>query len=495
MKINRALPLIILFIAHQVSSAAQETNLDSLLQVAVQANDPNRVSELIAAGANPDMKFSSSLQATPLMYASGFQDGKILDLLISSGASLDEVDTNGDPAINWATYYGYVQNMRKLIDAGANLQIKSKHGDALDVAFRLWHTDSVINVFRGSVLDQETAASTRQLMDLIREKKYAKVESIIGKGTDPNVADGLGMSAPHHGVRSGDLKMVNLLLDLGANPNALNKVGQSPLTIAARSGNSDIVKALLNNGADVNRAGEKYRLTALIGAAVGGHTEIIKQLVDDGALINQKDIINQSTALHWSIFYQNNETAKLLIELGASYSTKCLEDQYTAYTLTIASNNKELKNYIESHRSKDNELIDSWKMDEIHYIYEDTTYKVDVHQGSLLIDEKRYSIMYNPSWAPRVPFKNLSKPTDSEILAGFKSIVFNTGPYELTDDNVMLALPDIAKVPGFEGGKQYYKYRIDGDKLYFRMYDETYPNGEKPEWFGKVEVQFILSSE
>ena len=102
--------------------------------------------------------------------------------------------------------------------------------------------------------------------------------------------------------------------------------------------------------------------------------------------------------------------------------------------------------------------------------------------------------MYNPSWKARVPFKNLSKPTDNEILAGFRSIVFNSGPYEIIDD-VMLAIPDIAKVPGFEGGKQYYRFKMDGDLMTFRMYDETYPNGEKPEWFGKVEVEFIFSRE
>ncbi|WP_420317098.1 hypothetical protein [Ekhidna sp.] len=103
--------------------------------------------------------------------------------------------------------------------------------------------------------------------------------------------------------------------------------------------------------------------------------------------------------------------------------------------------------------------------------------------------------MYNPSPRPRTPFVSLSKPSDEETMAGFRSIVFNTGPYELMEDDIMLALPDLAKVPGFEGGKQFYRYRVEDDKLYFRMYDETYPNGDKPEWFGKVEVQFILTKE
>ena len=48
---------------------------------------------------------------------------------------------------------------------------------------------------------------------------------------------------------------------------------------------------------------------------------------------------------------------------------------------------------------------------------------------------------------------------------------------------------------GFEGGKQFYHFKKQDEKLTFRMYDETYPNGDKPEWFGKLEVEFIFAKE
>ncbi|WP_350205112.1 ankyrin repeat domain-containing protein [Ekhidna sp.] len=493
MKINKVILLITLCVTSQMLKG-QESDLDSLLQVAVQANDPKKVEELLASGADPNMKFSSGLKPTPLMYASSFADGEILDMLLKLDVSLDEVDTNGDPAINWATYYGYVNNMEKLIKAGTDIQLESKHGDALDVAFRLWHADSVIDVFRGTILDKKMSSSKEQLIKSIRSKKYSKVESLVKKGIDPDLKDGLGMSVLHHAVRANDVKMVTLLLDQGADPNVFNRVGQTPMTIAARFGYADIVGLLIEKGANVNAAGQQYQLTPLIGAAVGGDTGIIQRLVNAGAKIDHKDVINECTALHWSIFYNNNEVAKKLIDWGASYTLKCLDNSYSAYTLAIAYKNDELKSYIEAKRSVDNPLIGSWKLQTINYIYPDTTYTIDAHQGSLLIGQSRYSIMYNPSWKARVPFKNLSKPTDNEILAGFRSIVFNSGLYEIIDD-VMLAIPDIAKVPGFEGGKQYYRFKMDGDLMTFRMYDETYPSGEKPEWYGKVEVQFVLTRE
>ncbi|MEQ8907293.1 ankyrin repeat domain-containing protein [Ekhidna sp.] len=475
-------------------SASNEARLDSLLQIAIQSNDAQKVKQLLAEGADPNMKFSSDLKPTPLMYASAFADGKILDMLMEKGVSLDEIDINGDPAINWATYYGHVGNMLKLIRAGANIQLKSKHGDALDVAFRLWHADSVIDVFRGTALDGETSIEVEQLVNAIRKGDHTKVKALIKMGINPDSKDGLGMPLLHHATRRNDSGMVLLLLENGANTDIFNRVGQTPLTIAARFGYLDIAELLIENGAEVNATGEKYQLTPLIGASVGGNVSLMNRLIESGATIDHKDVVNQCTALHWSIFYNNNEVAKILINSGASYTLKCLDNSYSAYTLSLGYKNDELKSYIEQKRLTDNPLIGSWSLKTINYIYADTTYKVDAHQGSLLVGESRYSIMYNPSWKARVPFENLSKPTDDEILAGFRSIVFNSGPYEIVDD-VMLAIPDIAKVPGFEGGKQYYRYKIEGDGMSFRMYDETYPSGEKPEWFGKVEVEFIFNKE
>lgn len=142
-----------------------------------------------------------------------------------------------------------------------------------------------------------------------------------------------------------------------------------------------------------------------------------------------------------------------------------------------------------------NPLEGSWKMQEIHYIYADTTYiGKPITYGTILFAPKRYSLLYNPWTTERKAFDTLSKPTDQEIKAAFQSIVFNSGSYEYTDSTV-ITTADMAKVPGFEGGKQFYRYSIENDQLDIMMYDETYPNGEKPEWFGKLKVLFKMKKE
>lgn len=139
-----------------------------------------------------------------------------------------------------------------------------------------------------------------------------------------------------------------------------------------------------------------------------------------------------------------------------------------------------------------NPLLGSWQVKSIHWITPDTTYSINEAQpGLLMINPSRYSIMWTPTQAPRTPFENLSNPTDEELKTGFRSIVFNAGTYVYTD-STLTTTAEIAKVPGFEGGTQYYRYNLSGNQLEITMFDETYPDGKKPDWFGKVESKFVL---
>lgn len=139
-----------------------------------------------------------------------------------------------------------------------------------------------------------------------------------------------------------------------------------------------------------------------------------------------------------------------------------------------------------------NPLLGAWTVKEIHWRAKDKTYDIDqANAGLLLVTPTRYAIMWSPKASPREPFAKLSAPTDAEIKAGFQSIVFNGGTYRYEQD-VFITTAEVAKVPGFEGGQQFYRYELDGDQLTLTMFDETYPDGEKPEWFGRYVTEFVL---
>lgn len=143
-------------------------------------------------------------------------------------------------------------------------------------------------------------------------------------------------------------------------------------------------------------------------------------------------------------------------------------------------------------QTPNNPLLGSWTMQKVTWTSKDESHPIDNAQaGIFLFTPNSYSIQWTPSPKARTPFALLSKPTDKEKIAGFTSVVFNAGSYEYTDKTVT-ATATIAKVPGFEGGKQFYTYSINEDTLTITMFDETYPDGTKPEWSGEWKTEFVL---
>jgi len=158
-------------------------------------------------------------------------------------------------------------------------------------------------------------------------------------------------------------------------------------------------------------------------------------------------------------------------------------------TILIANCNKKSPKRVVNH----NPLLGSWKMKEVYFKTKDTVYSIKkAEPGVFFFTDSSYAIMWTPIDKPREPFKILAKPTDEETIAGFRSVVFNAGSYTFTDSTVT-STAFIAKVPGFEGGKQFYRYAIKGKQLSITMYDETYPDGKKPEWLGRYVTEFVLN--
>ncbi|MFY7671067.1 ankyrin repeat domain-containing protein [Tenacibaculum sp. MEBiC06402] len=503
MKITKHLKLIVLLLfLHKIGKAQEAHNtfdekgrtplINAILQKNVLA-----VKTLIDKGSNVNLKEKNGLQGTPLMYATSTGSVLLCELLIKKNAKINAVDINNDHALNWATYYGNVSIMDYLISKGADINLKSKHGNAIDVAYRLWHHDSVANVFRNYINTESLNQKQLKMIDAFEKRDLRKIKKLLENGVSPNLKDILGVPILQRAIQENQYELTQILLNKGANVNILNRVGQTPLAWAARFGNIEMVKLLLDAGANPNITDTKYQLTPLIAAAYANRTKIGELLIQNGAKVNHKEIINNAAALHWALTKNNEDFVKMLIENGADYKEKALEgSKYSAYDLATTYKNTELVKLFDKHNQIQKQLKGSWKVHKIKYHYPDTTYVVDqVKYGRFIFNEKNYAVMYNPMMNSRTPFKDLSKPTDLEIKKAFQSIVFNSGSYSLKK-NIVHAIPDIAKVPGFENGHQYYKLEIrNSENISLTMFDETYPDGKKPEWYGKIKIQFLLKKE
>lgn len=465
------------------------------LITAVNADQPEMVAMLLTKGGDPNLTEKEGLEGTPLMYASAKNDITIPAMLVKAGADVNRLDVNLDPAINWATYYGNVATMQWLIDQGADLSLESKHGTAVDVGLRLWHADSVMEVFRHTTINQPLTKVEKKLFAAVQAGDTKAASRWLINAAAANARDGLGTPLLQLAAQKDDVEMVRLLLAKGADPDQMNRVGMVPLAFAARFGHTACVELLLEAGADTNMTGERYQLTALMGAAVNGDVGIAQKLRAAGAGFDIIDQVNKGPALMWALFYQHEDLAIWMLENGADHQEQVLDGAYNIQSLAEAVGAERVAAWVKRKRATENPILGSWQVKEIHYIRADTTIKVNpVHQGRISFSEGHYHLLYNPWINARVPFENLSQPTKDEMTMAFQTLVFNSGSYVYTDSTVTTT-SDIARVPGFEGGVQYYHYTLEGDMLELTMFDETYPDGGKPDWYQKLKVMFKLVRE
>jgi len=139
------------------------------------------------------------------------------------------------------------------------------------------------------------------------------IEYLLQAGADPNL-----MSTPdfskstslHHATQESLNPLLHLLVRYGANVNTQDDQGWTPLMIAADRGNAEAVTTLLTAKADPNLT-NKQGATALMIAEAHGNTETAKLLADAGAartknlpkspgLFHNYDGLMQNVTVDWT---------------------------------------------------------------------------------------------------------------------------------------------------------------------------------------------------
>jgi ankyrin repeat protein len=137
-------------------------------------------------------------------------------------------------------------------------------------------------------------------MHCARTGAATSVEALLGKGADPNAAEGRkAQTALMWAAAFGHGGAVRALLEAGADVSARSVGGFTPLLFAARSGNVATALALLEGGADPDESTPEHG-NALVVAAAGGHEDLGLFLLGRGAspaAANENGI----TALHHAV--------------------------------------------------------------------------------------------------------------------------------------------------------------------------------------------------
>jgi ankyrin repeat protein len=115
------------------------------------------------------------------------------------------------------------------------------------------------------------------------------------------------------------LSDVALCLITVANPNAMSQSSQGEflIHIAAGTGNVPMLECLIQRGAKIHATTQRL-LTPLHYAARMGHVEAVNYLIMQGATINAVDNL-MWTPLHYAAYHGQAGVVELLLKSGASY--------------------------------------------------------------------------------------------------------------------------------------------------------------------------------
>ncbi|MDD9901902.1 MAG: ankyrin repeat domain-containing protein [Alphaproteobacteria bacterium] len=159
--------------------------------------DIERCRQLIDAGADVNARDEGDRNQPLLMVAIRLYQKEVAGMLLERGASPNDGDDRGDTPLRYASCFrGDYDLALKLIDAGADVNVKNKHG--------------------------RTA-----LMEAVEHNQVNFVEKLLLKGADVNACDTIGVTSLMYAAAAGYLEITRFLLEKGADVEAVSKVGST----------------------------------------------------------------------------------------------------------------------------------------------------------------------------------------------------------------------------------------------------------------------------
>ncbi|KAL8513498.1 hypothetical protein ACS0TY_012821 [Phlomoides rotata] len=284
-----------------------ESQLTSLLRIAVRNGRSRFVSTLIEAGADVNCNSSEGESLMSLAVKSGEVD--VIRTLIESGFTLDgkidrflhvaksvdvmEVlclgfvdldlnsrDSRGRTAMHVAAIEDRVDAIHFLISVGADVEVADAEGyTPLHYAAQLGHQEAVECLLSHSIYAKYAVN---------RDGKTAFALA-VDKGNS-HLYDTLYLGdLLHRGARINDIHTIKSCLGQGARVNGMDQNGWTPLHRASFKGHLESVKLLVSHGARVDLVdGSGY--TPLLRAVEGGHVEVAMYLLSHGAKASLKSL-------------------------------------------------------------------------------------------------------------------------------------------------------------------------------------------------------------
>jgi ankyrin repeat protein len=271
---------------------------------AAAENHPEVVRVLIAHGADVHGK-TKAARFTPLLFASRNGASDAVNVLLSSGADVNESSADGTTPLIATTYTGHWGLAKVLLDHGADPNRSDAGYTALHWAAGSWENDISGNL----------GPDGYEWIGGRGPGKLELVKALLAHGADANAR--LKKHPPRYGYGSGS---------------RLNFAGATPFVLAALGGEASIMRELLAAGADPKLTTDDGS-TALMTAAGYGriHGEsrtkdeealaAVKLALETGSDVNASNR-NGQTALHGAAYFQSDPVVQFLLDHGARINAR-----------------------------------------------------------------------------------------------------------------------------------------------------------------------------
>lgn len=260
--------------------------------------------------------------------------GALIDLLLASGALVNELDGRGHTPLQYAAHKGHIAAIRKLVEQGADINIHRDHADKL--------------------------APLQEAYTVYKDKPahWEVFTLLLDKGADPDIADKHRRTLLHWAAEDGQEAVVRRLVSKGANITCRDVNNETAAAIAARKGHGAIQQFLndpiyqvvgmlhkaVTDPAALNEMGDLvdrlrrqpdgansriqmdnteqtllHLVIAFEGLGEDRKKDLARQLIDAGANPNAKDSPELSTPLHIAVKQGLINLVRYLVEDAAVF--------------------------------------------------------------------------------------------------------------------------------------------------------------------------------
>jgi cytohesin len=292
-----------------------------LLHVASENGHISLVEFLLENGANVNM--CNWNNSTPLHLACDHGHKECVLMLLKGLAYINNSNKNGDTPLHVAVRAGNCDIVQILLNKGADLDLCNKYGDTpLHVACQENNLTAVSYLVQKNADENFRNNNGDNSLDCaIKGGHTAVVRYILERaGSRLMNRKGDGRTYVHLAAITGDVLMLDYLLQVLPQVNVGTAGGDTPLHLASLHGNTDAVLFLLTRGAE-NSTPNNYGNTPLHLASLRGNINTLHALVEHNAQVNARNR-EGNTPLHLASIQGKANVARCLINYGADVNIR-----------------------------------------------------------------------------------------------------------------------------------------------------------------------------